>query len=310
MRFRLDALRAPPFRVSLLCSILAMLAACQAGGPDAPFAAYLGELGATLSVSAPATRSSRVPLPPRPDELQLHMSTKELESLDFLALSGCDVQATVLKRNSGLGRTAKPSQRLLLELEYLELAPACVSQLRQGSNDALANLLENTWQRRRAQLPALIFNATLGGDEYGAFWQPVATQGQFPHVDPIANAAALAAISHHARHWLSGDYRADNRDFELLLSEVAGGDGGALLQALSRQHDSRAAELKVRYRELVAPIRELEIQLANALSPSYRIWMVERDQRFATFADAPHRHQEQLARIHSSCIARAAMAKG
>ncbi len=50
---------------------------------------------------------------------------------------------------------------------------------------------------------------------------------------------ALLQINHLAQRWLGGDYRADNLQFELLLSAVAGGDGGALLQAL----DSQAAWL-------------------------------------------------------------------
>ena len=47
--------------------------------------------------------------------------------------------------------------------------------------------------------------------------------------------SSLEAINGHARRWLSGDFEADNRAFEVLLWEVNRGDGGALWQALARQ---------------------------------------------------------------------------
>jgi hypothetical protein len=40
---------------------------------------------------------------------------------------------------------------------------------------------------------------------------------------------------------LSGDYQVDNQAFELLLSEVASGDGGQLLTALAQQDGALAA---------------------------------------------------------------------
>ena len=90
---------------------------------------------------------------------------------------------------------------------------------------------------RREQLPALIFNATLGSDEYQAFWRSTPAPGQYPRVSRATASATLSGINEDARRWLGGDYRAQNRALELLLSEVAGGDGGALLAALARQHD-------------------------------------------------------------------------
>ncbi len=238
MRSRRDTAHSPGFgRRLLCCALLTLLPGCQPNGPDATFETYLRKLGAALELAMPAAATTSVSQPPPPGEMQLDLPGDSLDRLDFMALSGCAVQATVLKRNSSLGRLAKPSQRLLLELEYLRLAPACITQLRSSNNDALADVLEEAWQRRREQLPALIFNATLGSDEYHAFWLATPAPGQYPHVSRSATAAALSAINHHIRRWLGGDYQAHNRDLEVLLSEVAGGDGGALLQALSRQHD-------------------------------------------------------------------------
>jgi len=122
-------------------------------------------------------------------------------------------------------------------LEYLRLAPPCISHLRDRNDAALAETLEQAWQLGQQQLPALIFNATLGSDEYRAFWLTTPAPGAYPRVDPDVAVSALGTINHHVRRWLEGNYQAQHRDVELLLSEVAGGDGGALLQALSRQGD-------------------------------------------------------------------------
>lgn len=236
----------------LCCAVLALLPGCQPSDPD--------------------VKLTTAPSPPRSDELLLTIPSDGLDRLDFMALSGCALQATIIKRNSSLGRLAKPSQRLLLELEYLRLAPPCINQLHGSNNAVLAALLEQAWHLRREQLPALIFNATLGSDEYRAFWLAVPAPGEYPRVSPTVALAALNAINTHSRHWLDGVYRAQNRDFEILLGEVAGGDGGALLQA-------HAGRMDRGYQQLLAPIADLEAQLNTVLPPRYRSWMDARDER-------------------------------
>lgn len=199
------------------------------------FENYLDRLGRALRVARPQLSATALPRPPRTGKLQLDIAGGSLDTLDFMALSGCAVQVTIGKRNNSLGRMARPSQRLLLELEYLRLAPACITYLRTHHKDTLANTLEQSWQRKHHQLPALVFNATLGGEEYRAFWLPTPAPGHYPAVSSSVSVAALAAINQQARRWLAGDYQADNRGFEVLLSEVAGGGGGVLLQSLARQ---------------------------------------------------------------------------
>lgn len=250
-----NARRTPHRALRLLCcALLTLLPACQP--------------------SAPEVRPTTAPSPPGSGELLLDLPSADLDRLDFLALSGCAVQATIIARNSSLGRQAKPSQRLLLELEYLRLAPPCITQLRDSNNAALADLLEEAWRLRQKQLPARIFNATLGSDEYRAFWLTPRAPQDYPRVSRRVAIAALDAINRLIHHWLNGDYQAHNRDFELLLSEVAGGDGGALLQARTDQMDRR-------YHQLLPPIAALEAQLSTTLPPRYRSWMDERNQHFA-----------------------------
>lgn len=222
------------WRLVCLCSLV-LLGSCQADSPDTRFQNYLGRLATTLSVTAVTPEYPTTLRPPRSGKLRLEIPSDSLDTLDFLALSGCAVQVTIGKRNSSLGRMAKPSQRLLLALEYLRLAPDCITYLRNNGKSPLAELLQQSWQLKREQLPALIFNATLGGDEYRSLWLASPVIADFPKVSSSVSVSALKAVNEQVSSWLSGDYRADNRSFELLLGEVAGGDAGILLKALSRQ---------------------------------------------------------------------------
>lgn len=219
-------------RATVYLTALVLLTACSGDDPEAAYRTYLERLGRTLDVDVTAVRPPDFPRPPRPGALRLPITSDSLDTLDFLSLSGCAVQVTIGKRNSSLGRMAAPSQRLLLALEYLRLAPECVETLRADGKDSLADTLENAQRLKRDQLPALIFNATLGSDEYRAFWQASSTPGGFPPVDPATAENALSAINGYTRRWLAGDYTADNQAFEILLAEVAGGGGGRLLNRL------------------------------------------------------------------------------
>jgi hypothetical protein len=219
---------------AVLASAL-LLCACQDAGPEAAFEKYLGRLARTLNVSASSPVPATPAKLPRPGQLQIELPPDKLDALDFLALSGCAVQITIGRRNSSLGRMAAPSQRLLLELEYLQLAPACIEYQRETGNDALAEVLQQAWLAKRLQLPARIFNATLGSIEYRDFWRAGPPSPDYPAQTSSAVISALGAINTHSKRWLSGDYNADNQAFEILLSEGAKGDGGALWQALLQQ---------------------------------------------------------------------------
>lgn len=219
--------------------MLGVLPACQPSSPDPPFDRYLHALAAALSLKTPGSPASRILPPPTADALRLDIAATGLEQVDILALSGCAVQRNINRRDTRLGRSAKPSQQLLLALEYLRLAQPCIAQLR-GRNDALAEFLNAAWQQLQAQLPALIFNATLGSDEFRAFWRAVPAPGEFPRSNAADAVAALHAIDEQVVRWLAGDYRAQDRDFELWLAAVAGGGGGALWETVTRRGDALA----------------------------------------------------------------------
>jgi hypothetical protein len=278
MRQRHDARPTPCLAYRLMvCAFLSCLGSCQPNGADAPFEIYRDKRNAALTVANSANIFTSVPQLPKVDILHLNTDSANEGVVDFLDVRGCALQSTILKQNSNLGRKAKPSQRLMLELEYLQLAPACISRLREHNNTALAETLEQRRQLQQRQLPALIFNATLGSEEYRAFWQPAPAPGQYPPVEPSVALSALQAINHHVRRWLAGDYRAQQREFELLLSEVAGGNNDAMLEQKKAHH----------YRELQTAIISLEAQLAPSLPLLYRQWKAQRNRTFARLERAP-----------------------
>lgn len=242
-------------RAALCIIALALLAACSDSGPDTAYRTYLERLNHTLDASAQPPARPAYPRPPRPGALRLPIASDSLDTLDFLALSGCAVQVTIGRRNSSLGRMAAPSQRLLLALEYLRLAPECAAQLRAEGRASLAQTLDDAWRLKQSQMPALLFNATLGSEEYRAFWQAAATPGGFPAVTTTTAEQALSAVNGLARRWLDGDYRADNLDFERLLGEIGGGGGGRLLWSMTLQASwLEAANDSVRQRMARGPL--------------------------------------------------------
>ena len=152
-------------------------------------------LGGALDVATPDTQRPLPLLPPRPGELQLAVPRDSIGGLDFLALRGCALQVTVGRRNSSLGRFAPPSQRLLLELEFLRLAPDCIVTLRQRDNAELADTLAAARQRKQRLLPLRIYNATLASDEFRSLWQTPAALGNYPASTNGTPPAALEAIA-------------------------------------------------------------------------------------------------------------------
>ncbi len=226
------------WRRNTLVTILLALAlpGCSESGPDEAFEEYQARLSRTLNISPVRIEARAPPVQPAPRELRLQLAPGNIDALDFLALSGCSVQITIGKRNSSLGRLARDSQSLLLDLEYLQLAPACIDYQRSQGDSDLADTLQQAWDLKRKQLPAAIYNATLGGSEYREFWKkPAYPEASYPGNTSSAVIVSLEAVNSQVRRWLAGDFNANNREFEILLGEVATGDGGALIQALAAQ---------------------------------------------------------------------------
>lgn len=223
--------------LACLPALTCLLALISCGGaetgPD-QLNDYLSRLSNVVGSPLPAPADEAIWLDLPDATITIDAPATKMDLIDFLSLSGCELQVNLGRRNTQLGRTASPSQRLLLDLEFLELAPDCIERLRYGGDDDLADTLLQVSQEREAGLSGSIVKAVLAGPEWQQFWERPASLGRYPTDTNSQIAATLTQLHAMASRWLAGDWAASNRDFELRLSELRAGDGGALLMAHSQ----------------------------------------------------------------------------
>ena len=216
-----------------LC-LLALIGCSDPDNGPAHLDKYLERLstvtGVELTSSAPY-EADRFDLPK--EQAPALPAASQIDLIDFLSLSGCELQVNLGRRNTQLGRTASPSQRLLLDLEFMDLAPACITLLRERGEGELASTLAEVSDERLTLVSESIAQAVLMGPEWRLFWERPATLGNYPVDTNSAITGSLSRLSDLTRRWLGGNWQASNREFELLLSDLRAGDGGALLQAHS-----------------------------------------------------------------------------
>jgi len=214
----------------------------------------------------PAAERTRVAIEfPGIDELRVPLAADGFHKIDFMALGGCELQITLGKYQSSLGRWPSDSQRLLLDLEYLRLAPQCIGHKQKLGQTELATSLEETRKLKRDQLAAAIFNATLANIEFQQLWGRSITLKEQPGQQRLT-LLAIQAINELAGLWLSGDHQANNIGFEIHLSEIA--KGGIVLPG---GYDW----------ELHHHILQLEQKLATVLPPQFLAWQKDRDHYFS-----------------------------
>jgi len=262
------ALRLRPLQAGKRCTLrvlgpalLALLGACAPGGGEERLQTYADRLQRPLDTQGASSPLQGVPIPPRAEALQIPLAGSDLDGLDFLRLRGCALQNTVARRNSSLGRLAPPSQRLLLELAFLRDAPACIRVQEEKGNAELARLLAEALGQKRAQLPARLFNATLGSREYRDFWRSNSGLGAYPETAGSQVVTALEQITGSAKSWLGGDFQADGAALELALGAIAQGDGGELIAAL---------ELQARTLDMLNDAIDRTIQAGPLCTPALR----------------------------------------
>ena len=176
----------------------------------------------------------RVDLPASLDTASL-AATGSLSLIDFLSLSGCELQANIAKRNTSMGRTASASQRLILDLEFLRLAPACVMLMEEKEEDSVARTLRENIELRRTNLPLRIFSAIIAGPEWRKFWEQPMLLGSYPESASGDSAQALWELSERVQRFLAHNWSAADEDLEPLLSAIRANSGGQLLAAAALQ---------------------------------------------------------------------------
>jgi hypothetical protein len=224
-----------------------------------------GHAGNAAASSATNQAAIFTPMPARLVDLRIARNPDALGTVNFMTLSGCALQTTLGKYSSKLGQGASDSQLLLLDLEYLRLAPACIEHKHKSGRTGLAKTLERARKLKHRQLPATLYNATLGNIEYQQFWHNTATLKTYPGQRQLT-LSAMQAVNTLARRWLSGEYTANNMEFEINLSEIAKGN--------YMNHGQLDYEISHN-------ILDLEQQLTSVIPPQYRTWQAHRNHYFA-----------------------------
>ena len=173
-----------------------------------------------------------------------------LSLIDFLSLSGCELQVNIAKRNTLMGRTASASQRLILDLEFLRLAPACVTLMEEKGEDSVAKTLRENIEVRRTNLPTRIFLAVIAGPEWRKFWEQPILLGAYPNSASGDSAQAVWELSERVQRFMDESWSAADEDLEPLLSTMRANSGGQLLAAAALQSEylERASDLLLRAR--------------------------------------------------------------
>lgn len=196
---------------------------------------------------------------PTAADMRVDVAGFNIAAIDFMTVKHCALKATILKNQTRIARHASDSQRLLLDLEYLRLAPACIAQLKSEGVDVLAETLTAALRVIEQHLPARIFNATLGSSQYRPIWR-AGVSGNKHTANGAQALTALREINRLANAWLARDYRANNLDFEIQLSEVA----------KARAHYGEF------YAQQINEVLRLEVLLQKALPLAYLRWQQRR----------------------------------
>jgi hypothetical protein len=126
---------------------------------------YLYRLSNSLQVEPPALPKVSVLLAyPSRRVLQKDIPRININLLEFLRLSECELQRHIGQRNGALGRVMESTQQLIYDAKFVALAAQCLSQL--NSSSALSKTLIRAYDHKRQYLPSSIWNASFASKEF------------------------------------------------------------------------------------------------------------------------------------------------
>ena len=214
------------------------LVGCQSS-LDSAYQDYLQRLIRIFKIETiEAATISHLSYPRQREWVEPHEGAKERKTLGllaFLSLDDCELRYVIARHNSALGKVASPSQRLHYQLDFLRHAPACIVTLRAEGKMQTASTLRAVMDEKKQRLAWFIWQGSLGEKEFRQFWQAGNPEDNYPDNTGSALITALEQLSAWVGQWLSGDYTIDIRAYEMNLSVIRAGDGGALYRALSMQ---------------------------------------------------------------------------
>ncbi len=194
----------------LLVALLLSLGCSEKSATEGMLTDYQNRIaGLTgFDIERPAT-VMLLPWPAKRERL-LAVPQQRASMADWFRLRDCRLFALINERNSILGRVHRPSQRLIYEVEFIALARECLAKMavrsasaaEGGSLSATYSKLEAVLAEKLQALPAVLWNSTVGSDEFAAMVRvggSLLAQGN----DVEASAASAALLQ-----WLSVQQRA------------------------------------------------------------------------------------------------------
>ncbi|MDT0618925.1 DUF3080 family protein [Salinisphaera sp. P385] len=185
------------YRRPALILIALLTAAC---GPADPMEDYADRVARVLDQPVTPAAPS-LPRYPRPRDRHLPVPPERTGWIGYFQLKRCGLLGLIGQRNSILGRVAPPARRLDYERTLLAGLRACRPDTREAAADPeFAARLDELIATKQAQLPNVIWNATLGADAVADAFSLAA--GRLPvttDVMPGESLAALAKLTRAAR---------------------------------------------------------------------------------------------------------------
>jgi len=159
----------------LILGVVFIVSACQSSDePKAIFDNFHYRLSNSLDVPSglviKGSEATQVALIRYPSIKQQPYSipSANINLIDFLKLSACDLQRHIGHRNSSLGRFMKPSQTLIYEYEFIKLAEKCLIQLEKDSK--LYKALKTVLLNKKGNLERIQWNAIFASDEFSTLF--------------------------------------------------------------------------------------------------------------------------------------------
>lgn len=202
------------------------LLGCAPSGPAQLLDDYAQRLERTLEQPQARTGSLELPAWPRPRELGEQPEDIRLSSAQTLTLLDCGMTNRLAERNSTLARVQAASQRLRPEWAGIQELADCVEKVEESEAGEVAQLL----QRKEANWPRYVFQASLGSEEMRDFLNLQQLRRSFPQ----AGRQALEQLSEMVQKSLQGQ-PPPARELETVLHSLSESQAGGAILAQQAQ---------------------------------------------------------------------------
>ncbi len=238
-----------------------LLPACQSrDSSEYIFENYLYRLSNSLQVdneslstlsTLSASSLGRLSSYPIRRELQKSIPSININLLEFLRLSECELQRHIGQRNGGLGRVMGSTQQLIYDAKFIALAEQCLSQLDSASE--LSKTLRRAYDHKVQFLPSSIWNASFASKEFTYLFSLGASPLSLAATmeQPLQLSNALKNITQKYRRLMDGDFTAESLDdietyYQIIESSKRIGELRLSLQATTRMLQQADDVLSVR----------------------------------------------------------------